>query len=208
MRVENKFLIAVMLVIFCANYAKAVQPLDVDIIAKTFTGSATPLQRLRVAELINLLVDMSQRPEHIVLTNIIDTGSAKFNPPHCFLTPNGARACTYNEWRFPTSNMRFNNLRTFTLKTESDAGAEVSLEIAPEFACISSHIFSKVWELSPVEALTMIPEYFGGSGDLPTIRTEVYRGINPSVSYMYAEVKSISKCVISVHLSVVKPPNY
>ena len=206
MRVKINFLITVMLVVFCATDTSAAQSLEIGLIAKAITGSATPLQRRRVEELVGVLVDMSQRPERIVLSNIIGTGSASFNSTHCVEKTKYGDSCFYNEDRSATSDIRFNSLRTFTFKVESDGGAEVSLEISPEYACIPNDLLTKVWGEPSGEQPFYFPDFFAGSEDRPPLKYEAYRKINPSFPYVYILVKSVNNCVISIDLSAIHPP--
>ena len=206
MRVKINFLITAMLFVFCADDTSAAQSMAVGTIAKAITGSATPLQRRRVEELVGVIVNMSQRPESIVLANIIEKGSANFSSTHCVENTKHGKSCYYTEHRFPTSDIRFNALRTFTFKEESDGGAEVTLEIAPKYACIPNALLSKVWGEPSAEEPVILPDFFAGSQERPPVKYEAYRKINPEFPDMYVVVRSIDNCVISIGLSAIQPP--
>ncbi|WP_426088380.1 hypothetical protein [Janthinobacterium sp. PSPC1-1] len=206
MRVKINFLITAMLFVFCADDTSAAQSMAVGTIAKAITGSATPLQRRRVEELVGVIVNMSQRPESIVLANIIEKGSANFSSIHCVENTKHGKSCYYTEHRFPTSDIRFNALRTFTFKEESDGGAEVTLEIAPKYACIPNALLSKVWGEPSAEEPVILPDFFAGSQERPPVKYEAYRKINPEFPDMYVVVRSIDNCVISIGLSAIQPP--
>lgn len=199
---KRLFLVAL---VVCSN-ATATESKPV-FVSESITGTATAEQRVRVAKLFQLLVEMSRQPERINLNAVLDSSATtEFHPSFCVDLNSGPRSCSYNAVQSLTTGVRLNNLRTFTLKSESDAGAEITLEIDPVFACLALGSLQQAWGVTPKDGPPLIYDFFGGEEPRMAVKKQFYHGINRTAPYVFAEASSVGDCIVQVHLSAIHPP--